>query len=316
MNSDEYALGFRVDLDTFDLLSDRTRHATDGGIGASDFGCREEMRRTLTRSERTDSPDKHAAIIGSYIDLGVKAARKAANPHLIIDAELTVTLYPQTLARTGGLRWPDGFTFPVHPDEIDPQEGDGGSVTDLKTKNGLEAIRRGLAEPQYRYQRHLQGLAAIQAGLVTEQVIVRNVFIDRSGADSTLHVEQEQFSPAVISEATDWLDDVLYAVEHDEETVKDRPRIWCEQFCQFYTACRAGEIEVEQITDPHLAAAVDTLGETKQRAKADAQLIEELLRGDRPLAGLTGKTERFRIASTWVNSARQQPHYRTEVKPL
>lgn len=300
MQPDEYAVAFRTDLDVYDLLSDRSRHGDDGGIGASNFGCREEMRRILTRSERTDSPDKTAAIIGSYIDGGVKAARKAANPRLITDAELTVTM-------------PNGYQFPVHPDEIDPDEP---SVTDVKTKNGLSAIRRGLADDQYRFQRHIQYLAAHQAGLVPAEGIARNVFLDRSGADPDAHVEQEPFSMQVIREATDWLDDVLYAVKHGEEASKDRPRIWCQDYCPFYTACRVGEIEIEDITDDRLAAMVDALGEAKAQKRNAERLIDELQRGDHPLAGLTGRTSRFQIVSKWINSEKQTPHYRVEVKEI
>lgn len=306
MDAETYGMGFRSDLELFDLLSERSAHGDAGGIGASNFGCREEMRRILTRSERTDSPDKTAAIVGSYIDGGVKAARVAANPALLVDAELTVTLYPRNAGK-------EGYKFPVHPDEIDRDEP---SVTDLKTKNGLEAIRRGLADEQYRFQRHLQYLAAYQAGLVPAEGIARNVFLDRSGSDARVHVEQEPFSMQVIEQATEWLDDVLYAVRHGEEASKDRPRIWCEDYCPFFTSCRVGEIEVEQITDPRLAAMVDTLGEARSRAKTDKQLIEELVKGDRPLAGLTGRTERFQIVSKWINSEKQTPHYRVEIKEL
>lgn len=300
MQPDEYGLVFRNDLETFDLLSDRSRHGDEGGIGASSFGCREEMRRVLVRAERTDSPDKTAAIIGTYIDAGVKAARKAANPRLIVDAELLVTM-------------PNGYQFPVHPDEIDPDEP---SVTDGKTKNGLEAIRRGLADEQYRFQRHIQYLAAHQAGLVPAEGIARNVFLDRSGSDPRVHVEQEPFSMQVITEATEWLDDVLYAVKHGEEAMKDRPRVFCASYCPFYTACRVGEIEVEDITDERLAAMVDALGEARLRAKTDERLIKELTKGDHPLAGLTGKTDRFQIVSKWVNSEKQTPHWRIEVREL
>lgn len=307
MNPQEYAVAYRTDLDLFDMLSDRSRHSDEGGIGASNFGCREEMRRILTRSPRTDSPDKMAALIGSYVDAGVKAARKAANPNLIIDAELHVTLYPTVAGK-------DGFTFPVHPDEVDPDEP---SVTDGKTKNGLAAIRRGLADDQYRFQRHLQGLAAIQAGIVPEAgLVVRNVFLDRSGKDPEVHVEQEPFSRDVIAEATEWLNDVLYAAKYGEEAPKDRHREWCADYCPFATACRGGEITVEEITDPRLAAMVDAVGEAKQRQKADKELIETLLRGDVPLAGLTGKTDRFRIVSKWINSEKQTPHYRVEVEAV
>jgi hypothetical protein len=306
MNPEGYAIDFRLSLDMHDLLSDRSRHGEDGGIGASSFGCREEMRRILTKAQRTDSPDKMAALIGGYIDAGVKQARKASNPRLIIDAEIPVTLHPVNGPE-------DGFTFPVHPDEIDPDEP---SVTDAKTKAGLEAIRRGLADDRYRFQRHLQGLAAIQNGLVPEDgLTVRNVFIDRSGRDPEVHVEQEPFSRQVIAEATEWLDDVLYAAKHGEEAPKDRHREWCFSYCQFASACRAGEIQSEQITDSRLQQMVDALGEARSDKKRLEQLIAELINGDVPLAGLTGFTERFQITSKWINSEKQRPHYRVEVAP-
>lgn len=304
MNPQDYAISFRLDLDMYDFMSDRSVHAREGGIGASSFGCREEIRRILTHCEPTDSPDKMAALIGGYIDAGVKQARKAANPDLIVDAELPLTLYPLVAGK-------DGFTFPVHPDEIDPAEP---SVTDGKTKAGLEAIRRGLADDRYRWQRHLQGLAAIQNGLVPEDgLTVRNVFIDRSGRDPEVHVEQEPFSRDVIAEATEFLNDALYAAKYNEEASKDRHREWCFAYCQFASSCRAGEIQHEPITDDRLAAMVDALGEARTEKKRLEQLISELINGDIPLAGLTGYTERFAITSKWINSEKQRPHYRVEV---
>jgi len=304
MEPDEYAFQFQWDLAAFDLLSERSRYGDEGGIGASNFGCREEMRRILTRSERTDSPSKWAAIVGSYVDQGAKAARKGANPNLIIDVKLPVTLYPVVAGR-------DGYKFFVSPDEIDPDEP---SCTDLKTKDGLAAIRRALSDEQYRFQRHIQYLAAWQNGLVPEQGIVRNVFVDRSGKDDRPHVEQEPFSLQVIEEVTEWLNDVLYAVKHNEEAMKDKPRVFCKDYCAFYTACRGPEIETEKITDPQLAEMVDTAGEADLAMKANKQLKDELF--GMGLKGLTGETSRFRITSTWVNAGKQTPHWRTELEAL
>lgn len=293
---DEYAQQFTFDLSVYDLLSPRSQHGDDGGVGASSFGCREEMRFILTKAERTDSPDKTAALIGGYIDAGVKAARKAANPGLIVDAEYLCTL-------------PNGFSFPVHPDEVDPDEP---SVTDLKTKNGLKAIRRGFADEQHRIQRHLQYLAAHQAGVVPPDGIVRNVFIDRSGADPHAHVEQEKFDPAVVEQATEFVNDVLYAIKHGERARQDRPRYFCKQFCPFFTACRGDEIaaEDEPITDERLARMVAAYAEADTQEK-QAKALREALRAD--LSGLTGVTGTHRIVSTWVNAANRTPYWKVEV---
>lgn len=313
MTPEDYAVGFKLDLETAALLSERSRHADAGGIGASSFGCREEMRRTLMVEPPSDSPDMSKALIGTYVDEGITRDRKAANPHLIVKAEVVCTLYPQLTDQAGRLLYPDGYSFPVHPDEIDPDEP---STTNYKTKDGLAAIRRGLAEQQYRFQRHLEYLAAFQAGLVPEKGIARNVFIDRSGRDPHPHVEQEPFSATVIQEATEWLDDVLYAKQHREEAMKDRPRVFCKDYCKWFSVCRLPEIDIPEITDPALAELVDALGEADLRMKAEKELVDELKKGDRPLAGLTGRTERFQITSKWVNSERQTPHWRVEVEKI
>lgn len=300
MTPDDYALSFSFDLQAYDLLSARSMQDDDGQIGASNFGCREQMRRILAKEPRTDSPDKTAAIIGTYIDAGVKQARKAANPALIIDAELPVTLYPH--------EQPDGFTFLVHPDEIDPDEP---SCTDVKSKNGLAAIRRGFADPQYRMQRHLQVLAAVQNGVLPDTAIARNVYLDRSGVDGTPHVEQEPFSPAVIVEATEFLNDALYANLHGEEAPKDKPRTWCRDYCPFNAACRGPEIEVELITDERVAAMVRAYGQADTQEKTAGQLRKELREAG--LAGLSGRTaDGWVITSTWVNA--KNPYYRVAVE--
>lgn len=306
---DEYAQAFTWDLHAADLLSERSRHADDGGIGASSFGCREEMRRTIAKVPVTDSPGKMAALIGSYIDSGVKQARLAANPNLIIPglnapASLPCKLYPALLRG-------EPFVLPVSPDEIDPDEP---SCTDLKSKNGLAAIRRGFVEDQARFQRHLQYLAAHQNGLVPPDGVVRNVFIDRSGQDQEVHVEQEPFNLTVIEEATEFLNDALYAARHNEEAMKDRPRIFCKSFCAWFTDCRGSEIEVEAITDPDLAARVDAVGEARARAKAEQAVADALLNDG--LKGLTGRTARFQIVSKWINSEKQTPHWRTELEEI
>lgn len=304
LSPEDYAHGFQFDLAAHDLLSDRSRHADDGGIGASSFGCREEMRRTLAKVPATDSPDKMSALIGSYIDAGIRQARAAANPNLQFGLKLSVTLYPQVAGKPG-------FTFPVNPDELDPDEP---SCTDYKTKDGLAAIRRGFVEDQARFQRHLQYLAAHQAGLVPPEGVVRNVFIDRSGSDQRVHVEQEPFSWAVIEEATEFLNDALYAAKHGEEAFKDRPRVFCKNFCRWFSDCRGAEIEIEEITDPDLAARVDAVGDARAAAKVETAVADALLNDG--LRGLTGRTDRYSIVSKWVNSVKQEPHWRVELEEL
>lgn len=297
MNAADYAETFAIDLHTHDLTSPRSLQADEGQIGASSFGCREEMRRVITRSEKTDSPNKMAALIGGYCDDGFKRARAAADPTLILNAEYEVTL-------------PNGYSFPVHPDEVDPANAE---VTDFKTTDKIKAVRRGHVDDSYRFQRHLQYLAAHQAGVVPAEGITRNVFVDRTGRDPRPHVEQEPFSMDVIYAATEWLNDVLYAAAHDEEAYKDRPRQFCKDFCAFYSACRGPEIIPERITDPKIIAMIADYDQAYTAAKANEALRQDLRE---ILAGTSGKTPTHLISSTWVNA--QPTGYwkvQTEVRP-
>lgn len=296
--ADDYAHTFVWDLATADLLSPRSTQDDDGLIGASSFACREQLRRILTKAPKTDSPPKTSALIGSYIDLGVKAARKAANPRLEVDLELPVEL-------------PNGFRMNVHPDEVDPDEP---AVTDLKTKNGLAAIRKGFVEPRNRIQRHIQFFAAWVNGLVPSEGTVRNVFMDRSGKDPDVHVEQEPFDMAVVKEATEFLDDALYAIEHGEEAQKDIPRYRCIHMCAWYSACRGPEIPAEFSDDPDLTARIAAFSDARKAEKA-AKALQDSLR-DEGLEGLTVRTTSHRLTSMWQNPTNKAPYWKLTVEDL
>lgn len=298
MNAGEYGEDFLFDLNAADLLKPRSAQDDSGVLGASSFGCREQMRRVLTKSPKTDSPSKMPALIGSYVDAGLKEARHTANPNLLLDAELDFVM-------------PNGIKIMVHPDEIDPDEP---SVTDYKTKNGLAAIRRGFTEQRYRFQRHLQYAAAHQNTLVPLEGITRNIFIDRSGKDPDAHVEQEPFSPQVIAEADDFLSDVLYAIDNDETAEKDTPRYLCQIGCPWFTACRGAEIQLDRITDPKIAGLVAGYYEAKKNRDESAQLMAELR--DAGLEGLNGVTASHRVTSTFINPVNKLPYTKMSVEAL
>jgi hypothetical protein len=297
MTPEDYAAGFVWDLEIADLMAPRTLQDDAGEIGGSSFACREQMRRIVTKADRTDSPSKMPALIGNYIDAGVKAARKAANPNLEVDLALPVTL--------------GSWTLTVHPDEIDPEEP---SCTDLKTKDGLAAIRRGFVEPRHRIQRHLCYYAAHVNGLVPSDGIVRNVFLDRSGKDQTVHVEQEPFDMAVVDEAANFLADVKYAIDHDETAAQDMPRFRCAFMCPWFTACRGNEINLEPITDDELGRLVAAYYEAKQTEKQAKELADELRAAG--LEGVTGRTATHVITSTVINPVNKASYTKISVEAL
>lgn len=183
------------------------------------------------------------------------------------------------------------------------------------TKNGLAGIRGGFADESHRFQRHLQGYAAIQNGLVPDTgLIVRNVFVDRSGKDPDPHVEQEPWSMAVVREATEFLSDALYAVEHNETAQQDKPRYFCKVACEHFADCRGREVEVSLIADPDTRQRVEAFHAAKKR-RDDAIELMTALRNE-GLEGLSGQTDSVRIVSTFVNATNRTPHWKVETEDI
>ena len=283
---DEFGQEFFFDLQSHNNLSDRAAQATAGQIGASDLGeCRQRVNFILRQVVPSDAPSKWAAVIGSYVDAGVKEARKAARPWLLHDVRCQVTL-------------PNGMTFMCSLDELDPEEP---AYTDVKTKAELAAIRRLSAGDQPRWQRHVCYLAAHQNGLVPAEGTVRNIFLDRSGRDDRPHVEQEPFSMDVVLEAQAWLEDADYAAQHGEDASKDWPRSMCESYCEFYTRCRGSEPVSEEYLTGYRATQLAEFVAARQQRK-DAEQVEDALRAE--LLGVTGRSDTHWVRSTVSNGKR------------
>lgn len=296
LSADEYAAVFQMDLHAADARSARTRQTASGQVGISDLGrCQEHTRRIIAQLPATDAPATAAAFMGHAAHDKIEAARHAANPQLQFNRRVTLTL-------------PNGAEVPGTIDECDPDEP---SVTDWKSKDGLADIIKEGSTRQQRWQRHGYYAALVQAGEVPVEGVVRNVYIDRSGQDERVHVEQEPYDPSVLVEMSEWLDDVFSAHIHGQEALKEKPRTWCRRFCQFYSACRLGEVEEADLTNDPLASAVDRYA----AAVADAKEAEQRKAELRPLVlGVTGFTAKSRIQSTKTNKGAGS--WRVEVSAL
>lgn len=280
MSPDDYLATVHADIRNDQTNSARTQSKNEGQIGASDFVCRERMRRIIVQAPETDKPDKWAAWVGTAVDAEFKRVRQAQRPSLIHDAEWPLTI--------------DGRTIVVHPDEVDPAEP---SVTDLKSNNGLAVARAGLMGDANRIQRHLQYLAGYKAGVLPAEGIVRNLIVDRSGKDGSHHVEQEPFDVTVAEQAAEFVREVHYAIDNGEEASKDWPRTMCRTMCPYFTSCRQPEItDADEKLDPDTAVLVDACGTAKVMVKEAEQLISEL-RDE--LDGVQGKTDTHEIF--WVS---------------
>lgn len=303
LTPEEYAEGFLLDLLVDDLMSPRTQQANARELGVSDIGkCREYVRLFLDDVPFSDQPKTTAARIGTYVHLGALEARRAAQPHLLIEHTVQVAL-------------PNGMTVKGHADEIDPLRAE---VTDAKTTDGLGVVRRVGADGQQRFQRHLYGWGAWQAGLFGDihpsQVTVRNIWLDRSGGDETAHVEQEPLSSDVLNEAVEWLYEVEEARTEGREAPKDQQVEWCRSYCPFATRCRGEEDTSTSIFEPRTVEAVELYAEGHRLLKEGEQLKEAA----RSLIGeVQGSTGRHMVKQTFIEGGgNRRPYYRLTVTPI
>ncbi len=299
LSADDYAHSFSFDLDAAEVLSDRSAQTDRRELGFSDaLGCPEEKRLLLSGHPFTDSPDLTSARVGNWVDAGVKTARLAARPHLLTAVRVPVKL-------------PSGRVLWGAPDEVDPTEP---SVTDVKTVDGLSAVRRTGPSEQQRAQRVLQYEACLQSGILTsDEGVVRNVWLDRAGNDQGCHVQQDLFLEQrhYLTIVDEWLDDVEYHVRHKQQAEKAKPLPFCRRYCKFFTACRgADSVQGEWITGEtaEKVALYAEAVETEKQAKA----LRDSLRSE--LLGLTGRSASHAVVTTHVNG--KTPYDTLSVTPL
>jgi hypothetical protein len=291
--ADEYSARFRTSLDVFEAMRPRTLQKE---LGVSSVGLCHAMAVYIQQGVTpTDAPEGRQAFVGSAIHERVADAMRNYDSSVLIEPELTFTM-------------PSGIVLKGHPDEVDAAEP---SVTDVKTvatPDEIRAVRRNGASEQQRFQRHLYYYGAIQAGLVPEEGVVRNVWLDRSGQLAAPYVEQEAFSMEVVQRADMWLESVLYTIEHDEEVMREKHHDWCARFCEFFSHCRQGTDQPDLlITDPELVQAARNALDGR-RMKKEGESLEGA--GKRALTVLQpdpgGDVAAFqagdvRLRWTWVN---------------
>lgn len=269
LTADDYLASMQTSLDMYATLRPRSRQTE---LGVSSVGhCKSDALWRMTGVESTDAPVSRQALHGTALHELWAQARAAANPKLLLETELTITL-------------PSGVVLKGHADEIDPDEP---SVTDWKSVGSsadLTAQRRLGSSEQQRFQRHLYYYGAMQAALVPAEGVVRNWWIDRAGQDPKGLVEQEPFSMDVVREADSWLSDVLYAKEHGEELPRDKHWSWCRDFCQFFSHCRSGVVNPDAVvTDVEFVNAAELLRDGRALSKAGADLEDHAKRVLAPL---------------------------------
>lgn len=272
--------------------SPRSVQSAEGILGPSDIGfCRQKAKLMIEGVPQTDDPPKWAAAVGTALHNYIEAAIKKSHPDWLCgsidEIEVTATL-------------PSGVEVKGHPDIVVPSSN---AVLDIKTVDGYEWIKRSGTSQQHKYQRHLYAMGLLQAGILDESkpVLVGNIYFDRSGKQSEPLVLVEEMDVTLTNEIDSWIQDVIYAVKHNEDASRDVPSPVCEKICSHFTACRGGlgiEEGTVMIQDQELLSAVDMYVEGRDMAKKAEQMKKE---AQSMLNGINGSTGTYQVR--WVDVA-------------
>lgn len=226
--SDEY----RATITRAMTGSERSQYAAGKRLGISDLGhCRRHAQLTIEEQPDTDEQDNYQAAFNGT------AIGDMIEKHLPYETqgEVRVTIPMR-----------DGYTLSLlgHPDVI--RRDDDGKVTgvdDLKSKAGLDIVRKYGAPQNNIWQVTAYGKALIDAGEADPDTLeLALVYIDRSGSDPQPHVVAWTWSEEDWNAIVEWLDDIVEAMVTNTEASKDMPReAFCQTSCELYSACRGGE---------------------------------------------------------------------------
>lgn len=283
----------------------RSAQQQDFRLGMSDLGhCREYARRMIVQEPYTDVRDKSAAFIGSVLGEAVEHALISLHPDAgwVRQDEVVTTL-------------PSGTQIVGHPDLYKRD-----LVVDLKSKDGFEVVKRMGSTQQQHFQKHGYALGLVQEGKVDPAgLVVANVYIDRSGKQPRPHVVAEPWDDQIGDKIDLWLEDVFYAVMHQEEAERDMPRDWCERWCEYFTGCRLYDTDVTGLlTAPDVLAAVQTYEEGKRLEREGARLKAEAKPHLEGVAGSTG-THMVRwtqIEAATIAASTRAAYKRLDIRPI
>lgn len=294
-------------LTHFDNFSPRTIQSTEGLLGPSDIGfCRQKAVLTTRQVPATDNPPMWAANVGTAIHAYVEEALKGTFPNWLMGStdriKVTATL-------------PSGAVISGHPDIVIPYAN---TVLDIKTVNGFEWTKRTGPNQSHLYQRHLYAMGCIAEGLFdeTKPIYVGNVYFDRSGKIPQPLVYVEEYDPALTTEIDSWIQDVIYAVQNNEDSSRDVAAAVCEKICSHFTACRGSlgtHDEPNMIEGEYLTSAVNMYVDGHSLAAQGGRMKEEAVS---ILYGVNGTTDTHQIRWVTVNPVEKEPYLRIDVRKL
>jgi hypothetical protein len=288
----------------------RSMQQQDFMLGVSNLGhCKQYALLMMRQTPFSDVRDKTAAFFGTVAGAAIEAQLKIDHPGWQFQKDLFFPL-------------PSGGGTDAHPDIIipfDAQDIEAGyyqGIWDGKSKAELETIKKVGPSQQQIFQVHAYAKAAIAAGILNPDhpIVVGDVYFDRSGKDVTPYAVMHLYTEDVITFIDEWVNDVKYALTHNEDASRDMPREWCWSYCEYATVCRGNDTDVEGLLeDPDILAAVDMWEEAKD-LKAEVKRKE--LAYKRTLDGVTGSTGTYNIRWTEVGPVEMKASTRNGYKKL
>lgn len=172
--------------------------------------------------------------------------------------------------------------IPGHADIVEPDAVDDIKTTSLANSK-LWADDHSLLRPK-RIQVHGYAAGLVDAGELPEDCTVRLLVVPVDGTFSDWWAYEEPFDRSLADEGADRLEDVRARMAAGESLPKDKPYVFCEKWCPYFSLCRepSEARTAELITDPELAAAVAKYGEANARyseAKKEKERLAPLIKG-------------------------------------
>lgn len=286
--------------------STRSRQSVNHVLGVSDIGhCREYARRMILQEPHGVQPTTYA--MASFAGTAIGS--------LAEDAVIaSLSKMPALKQRKVTVLLPGDITLTGHPDLVLPN-----AVIDFKTADGLAVVRADGASTQQRFQVTLYAKALIDVGMIEPDAWCVLVWLDRSGRETRPHVQAWRYDPAIVEEAAQWIDDVLYAYRNNEEASRDKPREFCWACCPFVQSCRGGDTDATGLLDdPAIETAIAVLDDAKVRAKSaenDRKAALAVLNGSN---GSTGRhTVRWvEVPETTIKPGTRRAFLKLDVRPI
>ena len=307
----------------------RSQQQQDFRLGMSNIGhCRMHALLLMKQTPPTEQRDKTAAFIGTVLGEAIEAQLKREHPDWLFQHETVFSI-------------PSGGEVNGHPDVVIPAtsgatlddflasraEGYEGEplflqgIWDLKSKAELESVRKYGQSQQQTFQLTGYAKAMIDEGALDpdKPIWIGDIYFDRSGRVHEAYAIGHLYDPEVVGHIDEWINDIKYALINGEDASRDMPREWCWSWCDYATACRGNDTDVEGlIEDPEFIAAVDMHVEAMALEKRAKKLKDD---AKTALAGRSGSTGSHNVRWVDVNAVDMKAYTRSgytklDIRPI